>query len=71
MKVVFLREADDVGRRLKTTTRIVKELVAVSEGKMVSALTPSVPTPPVTAKQALKPGTKQARPASYPSRFRR
>jgi transcription-repair coupling factor (superfamily II helicase) len=47
MKVVFLREVDDVAERLKETRRIVKDLVAVSEGQVVSALTPRVrPAPP-------------------------
>jgi transcription-repair coupling factor (superfamily II helicase) len=51
MKVVFLREVDDLGRRLKTTNRIVKELVSVSEGKAVSAVgvpapKPAPPSPP-------------------------
>ena len=38
MKVVFLREADEIGRRLKTTRRIVKELVDVADGKSVSPM---------------------------------
>ncbi|WP_375457894.1 transcription-repair coupling factor [uncultured Enterovirga sp.] len=46
MKVVFLREVDEVAERLKTTRLIVKDLVAVSEGKVVSALTPTPKAPP-------------------------
>jgi transcription-repair coupling factor (superfamily II helicase) len=66
MKVVFLREADDIARRLKTTNRIVKELVAVSEGKAVSALTPPqrAPTPP-------QPVNPRARVQAYQPRGRR
>ncbi|MBV9076119.1 MAG: transcription-repair coupling factor [Methylobacteriaceae bacterium] len=45
MKVVFLREVDDLARRLKTTNRIVKELLAVAEGKKVSPLGVPIPKP--------------------------
>ena len=38
MKVVFLRDVDDVERRLGTTRRLVRDLVAVSKGEAVSAL---------------------------------
>jgi transcription-repair coupling factor (superfamily II helicase) len=68
MKVVFLREADDIARRLKTTNRIVKELVAVSEGKTVSALTP--PQPP-RAPSPPQPVNPRARVQAYQPRGRR
>jgi transcription-repair coupling factor (superfamily II helicase) len=67
MKVVFLREAEDIARRLKTTNRIVKELVAVSEGKAVSALMPTpqrAPNPP-------QPVSARPRPQAYQPRGRR
>ena len=46
MKVVFLRDVDDVADRMKTTRLIVKDLVAVSEGKAVSAFMPKPKAPP-------------------------
>ncbi len=47
MKVVFLRDIEGVAERLKTTRRIVKDLVAVSKGETVSAITPkAAPRPP-------------------------
>jgi hypothetical protein len=64
---VFLREADDIGRRLKTTNRIVKELLAVSEGKAVSAL---VPQPPRAA-EPVRPVPPRGRMPAYPNRGRR
>ncbi|MDB5513138.1 MAG: transcription-repair coupling factor, partial [Enterovirga sp.] len=67
MKVVFLREAEDVGRRLKTTTRIIKELVGVSKGQAVSAVMP----PPPPAPQPTPPRAREARPSSFPPRRRR
>ncbi|MGA0593839.1 transcription-repair coupling factor [Enterovirga sp. CN4-39] len=68
MKVVFLRETDDIGRRLKTTNRIVKELLAVSEGKSVSALVPPAPPPPA---QPARPVPARSRLQSFPPRGRR
>jgi transcription-repair coupling factor (superfamily II helicase) len=67
MKVVFLREADDIGRRLKTTNRIVKELLGVAEGKSVSALVPQPPRAPEPA----RPAPVRGRPQAYPARGRR
>ena len=40
MRLVFLRELDDVLGRLKATRQIVKDLVAVSKGEVVSAIVP-------------------------------
>ncbi len=73
MRVVFLREAEEIGLRLKTTTRIVKELVAVAQGKAVSALQlPQPPAPPKPQPPAAKPGFRNAK-ADFrsASRFRR
>jgi transcription-repair coupling factor (superfamily II helicase) len=50
MRVVFLRDVEDVERRLGTTRRLVRDLVAVSKGEKVSALVdhkPKRPVPPV------------------------
>jgi transcription-repair coupling factor (superfamily II helicase) len=69
MKVVFLREAEDIGRRLKTTNRIVKELLAVAEGKAVSALVPQPPRAPEPVRSA--PAPVRGRPQAYPVRGRR
>ena len=38
MRVVFLRESEDVGQRLKVTNRIVRELVGIAGGSSASAL---------------------------------
>jgi transcription-repair coupling factor (superfamily II helicase) len=69
MKVVFLREAEDIGRRLKTTNRIVKELLAVAEGKAVSALVPPPPRAPEPVRSA--PAPVRGRPQAYPVGGRR
>jgi transcription-repair coupling factor (superfamily II helicase) len=46
MKVVFLRDVEDVERRLGTTQRLVRDLVKVSKGEKVSALVDYKPKRP-------------------------
>ncbi|TDR93928.1 transcription-repair coupling factor [Enterovirga rhinocerotis] len=58
MKVVFLRDVDDVAGRLDTTKRLVRDLVSVSKGEPASALKP-LPAP--------RPAT---RPVAVPVRSR-
>jgi transcription-repair coupling factor (superfamily II helicase) len=59
MKIVFIREIDDLNERLKTTTAILRDLVRLAEGKPVKA---SAPAQALVAKgaQASKAAPPQA-----------